>query len=79
MIASTPLGLIKGFVRQTDQFIRVVAVFRKTGHPQTDGHFQPLPAEANLDFLDSLSSLNAEQTRMVMRDNAAGLTATANP
>jgi len=41
--------------------------------PHTEGVERPL------DFLDSLSSLNAQDTRKVMRDNVAALTATANP
>jgi predicted TIM-barrel fold metal-dependent hydrolase len=41
--------------------------------PHTEGVVAPT------DFLDSLGPLNAEDTRKVMRDNAAVLTATANP
>jgi predicted TIM-barrel fold metal-dependent hydrolase len=41
--------------------------------PHTEGVVRPI------DFLDSISGLSKEDTRKVMRDNVAELTATANP
>ena len=60
-------------VEELVDYVPVERIIFGSDWPHTEGVEKPL------DFLDSLSSLSAEDTRKVMRDNVAELTATANP
>jgi predicted TIM-barrel fold metal-dependent hydrolase len=60
-------------IEELVDYVPVDRIIFGSDWPHTEGVEKPL------DFLDSLSSLSAEDTRKVMRDNVAELTASANP